>query len=123
MRSKTLMVGGLALALLGCQTLNAENDRPARITSPTEASRRALQEVVDNALHTSVRLADDALTKSSVLAIEHTPLVSPQDPSPDGRETNMPIQFRLVINASNCILIDRRDDARYALENTTCVAE
>lgn len=34
-----------------------------------------------------------------------------------------PIQFRLVINGSDCILIDARDNARYVLENTACKAE
>jgi hypothetical protein len=34
-----------------------------------------------------------------------------------------PIQFRLVINGDDCILIDQRDRSRHNLENTTCEAE
>jgi len=120
---RSSLVGGAVLALLGCQTLDADSDRPARIAAPTEASRAALQDVVNAALHTDVRLADDALTRSSVLTIELDPPGTMQNPTPVGRIMTPPIQFRLVVNASNCILIDQRDDSRHVLHDTTCVAE
>lgn len=120
---KALLLGGVVVALLGCQTLVADSDRPARITAPTEASRAALQAVVDSALHTDVRLADDALTRSSILTIELDPPGTMQNPTPVGRIMTRPIQFRLVVNASSCFLVDPRDDSRYLLHNTTCVAE
>jgi len=40
-----------------------------------------------------------------------------------GRNMDVPIQFRLVINRDDCILIDQRDRSRYLLEDTTCKAE
>ena len=122
-RSSVLIGGGLALALLGCQTLDADSDRPARIAAPTEASRAALQEVVNTALHTEVRLADHALTKSSVLTVELNPPAKMQNQNPLGRDMSRPIQFRLVLNQSACILIDQRDGSRYVLNDTSCVAE
>ena len=33
-----------------------------------------------------------------------------------------PIRFRLVLNGDDCILIDGRDESRYVLPNTGCVA-
>jgi hypothetical protein len=111
------------MIVLGCQTVGADYDRPARITNPTEASRAALQETVNNILNTDVTLADDALTTSSVLTIEHTPPRTLQNPTPDGRILDMPFQFRLVINGSDCILIDQRDRSRHTLNDTNCVAE
>jgi len=122
-RSSVLIGGGLALALLGCQTLDADSDRPARIAAPTEASRAALQEVVNAALHTEVRLADDALTASSMLTIELDPPGTMQNPTPVGRIMTRPIQFRLVLNQEACILIDQRDGTRHILSDTTCIAE
>ena len=114
---------GLLLLLSACQTMSADQDQAARISAATDASRAALQETVNNAMHTNVMLADDALTDSSVLAIELNPPGTMQDPVPLGRDMGKPIQFRLVLNQSDCILIDQRDGTRHVLNDTTCVAE
>lgn len=111
------------LLLSGCQTVNSDNDRPARIVNPDAGSRAALQATVNEALGTEVMLADTALTDSSMLTIERWPAGTMDNPVPQGRILEMPIQFRLVIHGSDCILIDQRDSARYALENTSCEAE
>ena len=111
------------LSLTACQTMSADQDQPARISEATDASRAALQEAVNTALHSSVMLADDALTKSSVLTVELNPPAKIQSPNPLGRDMGRPIQFRLVLNQSACILIDQRDGSRYVLNGTSCVAE
>jgi hypothetical protein len=111
------------LTLTACQTMSADQDQPALISEATDASRAALKEIVNTALHSSVTLADDALTKSSVLTVELNPPAKIQNPNPLGRDMGRPIQFRLVLNQSACILIDQRDGSRYVLNDTTCVAE
>ena len=111
------------LALTACQTMSADQDQPARISPATDASRAALQETVNEAMYTNVMLADDALTDSSVLTIELNPPGTMQDPVPLGRDMGKPIQFRLVLNQSDCILIDQRDGTRHVLKDTNCVAE
>ncbi len=108
---------------LGCQTVGADYDQPARITNVTEASRAALQKTVNEILNVEVTLADDALTDSSVLTIELTPPRTMLNPVPEGRILTMPLQFHLVIRQSDCILIDSRDRSRYVLNNTSCAAE
>ncbi len=118
----SLLLGGL-IALAGCQTMVAGNDAPARITSPTDASRAALQNAVNDALHTNVMLADDALTGSSNLSIERRPPRTLQGQTATGRNMDPPIRFQLVMNDSVCILIDTRDESRHPLDNTTCIAE
>jgi len=114
---------GLLFLLSACQTMSADQDQAARISPATDASRAVLQETINNALHTSVMLADDALTTSSVLTIELNPPGTMQNPNPLGRDMGKPIQFRLVVNQSACILIDQRDGTRHVLNDTTCVAE
>ena len=111
------------LSLTACQTMSADQDQPARISPATDASRAALQETINSALHTNVMLADNALTDSSVLTIELNPPGTMQDQVPLGRDMGKPIQFRLVLNQSDCILIDQRDGTRHVLDDTTCVAE
>ena len=121
-RNKTkFYIGGLAI-LAGCQTVASSGDVPARITSPTEASRAALQAVVNGALNTNVMIADDALTSSNILSIERRPPATAQGRLATGRNMDVPIQFRLVSNAGACILVDTRDDSRHALDSTTCIA-
>ncbi len=117
------VIAGIALVMVGCQTLASGEDVAARITNPTDHSRAALQNAVNDALNTDVALADNALTDSSVLTIERHPPRSMQSPPAQGRNMDTPIQFRLVLNGSDCILVDQRDNSRYLLENTTCAAE
>ncbi len=117
------VIVGVVLATVGCQTLAGGEDVSARITDPTDHSRAALQNAVNDALNTDVALADDALTASSVLIIVRNPPRNMQSPPAQGRNMDMPIRFRLVLNGSDCILIDQRDDSRYLLEKTTCAAE
>ena len=120
--STSLVLGGL-LILAGCQTLANGSDVPARITNPTEASRMALQNAVNDALSADVLLADDALTTSSSLSIERNPPKGMQGRLATGRNMDPSVRFQLVMNDADCILIDTRDETRHLLENTTCVAE
>ena len=117
------VIAGIALVMVGCQTLANGEDVAARITNPTVDSRAALQNTVNDALMTDVALAADALTDSSVLIIEQHPPRNMQSPPLQGRNMDTPIRFRLVLNGSDCILIDQRDNSRYVLEMTTCAAE
>jgi len=107
-----LLFTTLAMGVVGCRTVTTEQDRAARIIR-----------VVNEALHTDVTLADDALTKSSVLIIERSPPRSIEGLPTQGRNMDVPIQFRLVINHGDCVLVDQRDRSRHKLENTRCEAE
>ena len=59
----------------------------------------------------------------SVLIIERSPPRSIQGLPAQGRNMDVPIQFRLVINRDECVLIDQRDRSRYTLQNTRCKPE
>jgi hypothetical protein len=112
------------LGATGCKSSPTAQDEAARIVDPDDASRAALQRVVDGALHRGVNLASDALTKSSILIIYRQRIRDANGNPIDGRHhLEAPIQFRLVINREHCILIDQRDQSRYELENTRCEPE
>jgi len=113
----------LWFTLTGCQTVDTDLDRPARIVNADADSRAALQAAVNEALGNDVLLAEDALTDSSLLTIERWPAGTMENPVPQGRILEKPIQFRLVINDSDCILIDQRNESRHVLEDTECAAE
>ena len=120
---KQLFIAWLAAGLFGCQTVAQDYDQPARIVEPDAASRAELQRVVNGIFGMDVPLSDSALTDSSVLTLERNPRAAADYPAAQGRILESPIQFRLVINGADCILIDQRDRSRHVLANTTCEAE
>lgn len=122
MKTKVI-ISGLLFALAGCQTLATDSDVAARITNSTDDSRKALQSAVNAALDANVTLANDALTDSSVLTIERNPPRSMENLPAQGRNMDMPMQFRLVLNDGDCVLIYTADDSRRKLADTSCVAE
>jgi hypothetical protein len=117
-----VLVAGVAGGLVACQTVATDADQSAIISAPNEASRAALRLAVNTALNTNVTLADDALTDTDLLVIEHTPPQSIAGSPAGGRTMDAPIQFRLVINDGECVLVDQRDESRYLLANTHCTA-
>ena len=110
----------LAATAIGCQTYGSQGDQPARIVDPDDASRAALQQIVNEVFGTEVLLADDAFVNSSVLTIEHTPPSTLDNPNPQGRVMQGPFRLRLVISGPDCIIIDERDDSRHTLVGTNC---
>ena len=111
------------LLMGACQSLPGQYDQPARIVDPTPASREALQDAVNRAVGVDVALAENALTDRSILVIERSPPPTMENPVPAGRTMERPIRFRLVLNEGDCILIDERNQARFLLQNTTCVTD
>jgi hypothetical protein len=112
----------LVLALAACRTVPAQSEAPAVITNPTEQSRAALSQAVSQAMNGApVTLADDALTKSDSLIIEHA---HPRDASGlplNGRERGVAEHFRLVKSGDQCILIHQGTDRRFPLTGVACV--
>jgi hypothetical protein len=120
-RAITLAV--CAVTFTGCKNVAPDADQAAVIVAADAASRAALQQTVNAALHTDVALADDALTGTSILIIERKIPQSIEGSPAQGRTMEMPIQFRLVTDGTNCILVDQRDASRHILADTRCVAE
>ena len=113
----------LAMSFAGCKNVAPDADQAAVIVNPDAASRAALQATVNAVLHTDVALADDALTETSILTIERKIPQSIEGSPAQGRNMEMPIQFHLVRNGSECILIDQRDMTRTVLADTVCSVE
>jgi hypothetical protein len=121
--TKALALVVSAMSLVGCKNVAPDVDQAAVIVNPDAASRAALQATVNTVLHTEVALADDALTATSILNIERKTPQSIEGSPTQGRNMEMPIQFHLVANGSECILIDQRDMSRTVLPDTACSVE
>ena len=91
--------------------------------SSEDIIRAALQATVNEALGREVMLADDALTGSSMLVIERWLPGTMEDPVPQGRILEKPVQFQLVRNGDDCFLVRKSDGARYVLSSTNCEVE
>jgi hypothetical protein len=118
-----IALAAFAMSVSGCKNVAPDADPAAVITDPDAASRAALQQAVNAVLHTDVTLADDALTDTSILIIERKMPQSIEGSPAQGRTMEMPIQFRLVTDGTNCILVDQRDASRHVLADTRCVTE
>lgn len=114
----------LPLALMGCQTFGGNSDVPALIIQPDEASRSALRSTLSEIFGgRDITLADDALTRTSMLVLEPTLRQKLDRRQSLGRVVTKPFIFRLVKHGDLCILVDLRDDKAYPLTDTRCVAE
>ena len=117
---------GLSLVLGSLLCIAAwpdSSDPPAVIVSPSDASRTELARVVPEALHGApVTLADDALTTSNTLVIEHANPRDAQGLPLDGRSLYRPERFELFARKSRCVLVQSRTGRRWTLRHTACAA-
>jgi hypothetical protein len=110
-----MRAGALVLCplLCACTSSLAQPAVPAIIDKPTKESRAELARVVSSALNGApVTLADDALTRDSLLIIEKAHL--------SGRDFGRPEHFRLVKIGEHCALVHERTGKRTTLSSTTC---
>lgn len=115
----------LTVALAGCDSLPASADRPALIARPTPESNAEIRGILEQALGPrELRIAPDAFTASSILALEPGADASSADPggAARGRLLGLPERFELVRNGGRCYLIRSSTRDRFALEQTECVA-
>jgi hypothetical protein len=120
------IVGALvfAAALYGCRTDPAAAGVPAHIVDATPDSRAELEKIVSRALNgADVTLADDALTRDSVLSIDRKTFRDTRGNPINGREPGMPIQFVLLKQGDRCVLELRSSGQQWNLPATKCAAE
>jgi len=106
--------------VLACGTLRGQSPVPALLVSPSPNTRAELGRIVSEALHSPVRLADDALVHDSVLIVDRT---IPRDAAGipiDGRVLGKPEHFRLVMHGPSCVVIHERTGKSWTLASATC---
>ena len=114
------MLFGATLLMSACAT-TARPDTPAVLVEPDAATHAEIVKVVSGALHVeSVTIADDALTHESLLVIERHPARDATGQRLSGRDFELPEQFRLVINGTQCVLVHERTGERYTLTSARC---
>ena len=120
--SKLPMLLALTLAALSaCRASPATPGTPAIITHPTAASREDLEHAVSQALGGApVRLADDALTRNSLLMIARAQARDARGLPLNGRELGRPQHFRLLRRGSHCALLHIETGTSRVLAHTTC---
>jgi hypothetical protein len=105
-----------ALALSACAA-TAHPDAPAVLSDPGPATHAELVRIVSGALNVpTVTLADDALTRESLLVIERRPARDATGQRLSGRDLDAPEQFRLVLDDhGRCTLVHLGTERRYDL--------
>jgi hypothetical protein len=114
------LLAAAASGAVGCGTLAAQ-ERPAVIAAPTEQSRAELARVVTSAVNgRDVLLADDALTRESVLTVERRTPPGPQGRAATGRSLEVPERFSLVLRGTRCFLVRAADGREWELTEARC---
>lgn len=104
-----------------CSTLAAQ-EQPAVIAAHTSASRAELARVASAAFNGQpVALADDALTRESVLLLERTTPPGPQGRAATGRTLEVPARLNLVLRGARCFLVRDTDGREWELGEARCV--
>ena len=119
--TRAWLLATTVLTPIGCGTLSAQ-EQPAVIVSPSAEGRAELARVVSSALNGQpVNLADDALTRDSVLTIERRTPPGPQGRAATGRTLEAPERFTLVLRGSRCVLVRAADGRAFPLDEARCV--
>lgn len=112
-----LMLAGLP----GCRAWPDGQGAPAIITHPTAASRADLELAVSQALGGApVRLADEALTRDSLLIVGRAQARDLRGLPLNGRELGRPQHFRLLRRGSRCALLHIETGKARVLAHATC---
>jgi hypothetical protein len=111
-----------AVVPAACGTLLAQEQQPAVIAAPTAQSRAELVRVVSAAFNGQpVTLADDALTRESVLTIERRTPPGEQGRAATGRTLEAPQRLNLVLRGTRCFLVRPADGREWELNEARCV--
>lgn len=120
-RIRACWLAAAAIAPVGCGTLSAQ-EQPAVISAPTAESRAELARIVSAVFNGQpVTLADDALTRESVLTIERRTPPGEQGRAATGRTLAAPERLNLVLRGSRCFLVHAADGREWELNEAQCV--
>jgi hypothetical protein len=111
---------GLTALLCACASV-AQQDSPAVRTAADAASHAELVSTISSALAVkSVTIADDALTRESLLIIERGPARDAAGQRLSGRDLDKPEHFQLLRKGDRCLLLHVRTGKRYELTRVSC---
>ena len=109
-----------------CQSVGSDDpaDVSALVAESTPASTTEIRDVVEKALPgRRILLANDALTKSSLLVIERRHHEHLEGTPSAGVADEAPHRFRLVLDGEKCELVHLNTGKRHALNRTRCRVE
>ncbi|WP_323845313.1 hypothetical protein [Microbulbifer magnicolonia] len=111
----------LLSAVTACGSQPAMGEpQPALLTESGPEVREELRRVVSAAMYgVEVTLAEDALTRESLLVVER----QRQQPRLSGREMVPPTKFQLVVGGGACWLMRLADGERWELRKASCRPE
>jgi len=113
----------VAVVVASCRAAVRE-EVPAVLVEPTPSADAEIVAAIATALGAvPVSVAPDALTRSSLLTLEHREPERIPDRALTGRDLGRPERFRLVTDGKACILVHETGTARVTLLRSRCVPE
>lgn len=115
-----ISVLGVAAMLSACASV-AQQDSPALLTNADAQTHAELIRTISSALNVkTVTIAQDALTRASLLLIERTPARDATGQRLTGRDFDKPEKFQLLRAGDRCVLLHVRTGKRYELAHASC---
>jgi hypothetical protein len=106
---------------LACSSLSPE-EQPALLADSSPGSRAELARVVTAAADgRPALLADDALTRDSVLTLEQREPSAQTGRLATGRTLDAPLKLKLVLRGDRCLLVRESDRREWPLDAARCV--
>ncbi len=113
----------VAATLAACSGNPINPDVAALRINPDARSKSEIENVVSSALGgVDIMIADDALTRESVLIIERGMRRRVDGPPELGRDLGRPARFQLVVDGRRCFLVHEETGLRWMLNATECIA-
>ena len=114
----------ILLFTAACRLPVTEPDVPALLTNTGPQTLQELEQTLSAAINSAkVTLAADVLTTTSVLVIERGTQGGIGRPPELGRDLGRPYRFQLVINETQCVLVDQQSGTHWPLTSVECVKE
>jgi hypothetical protein len=118
---RNALVAAVLLTPAACSSLAAQ-EQPAVVAAHTKQSLEELTRVASAASNGQpVTVADDALTRVSVLTLERRTPPGPQGRAATGRTLEMPTRLSLVLRGTRCFLVRDSDGREWELSEARCV--
>lgn len=113
-----------ALLAVACGAPVVQPSVPALLINPGPETLQEVVHTVSTAMNvTTVTLATDVLTKSSVLDVERGMKRGINRPGELGRDPGRPYRFQLVMDGLQCVLVDQQTTQHWPLKTVKCIKE
>ncbi len=120
----TLYIILLVILTGGCREPEVQPTGPALLVNPNMESYEEVTKTISAALNgVEVSLSEDVFTTYSIVVIERGMIRGINHPPELGRDLGRPSRFQLILDGTDCVIVDEQSGVHWPLTNVECVKE